>query len=266
MSKTSEKPTLAWIEIDKLLVDESYQRSSQTLRGQKNIEQISNNFNWQFFGALTVAKTTNDSFSVIDGQHRMLAAKQRGDISELPCIIVGEIESKEQAVSFSAINSNRVSLNSIAKYHAGIAAGDFDCIAIRDLLKKADIEIPKKPVFKADLEPRQTLAVGTIKSMLSKYSERQLIWALTIIPKAYGDEKGQLSANLIKTMALFCRHHEDIDDELAVYALQEFDPQELISNARSSVKIDGGTVSEAMLRAISSKYEKIKKRRSKCVE
>lgn len=53
--------------------------------------------------------------------------------------------------------------------------------------------------------PRETQAVGTMLSLVRKYTEAQLIWTLKIIPEAYGDEKGKLRALSIKAVAKFLR-------------------------------------------------------------
>lgn len=193
-NEIGQTPELAWIPLEKLVIDKSYQRTTATRASQKNIEHIRQNFNWASCGALTVAAAADGTYAVIDGQHRMSAAKLREDITQMPCLIVGTIAPQGQAVSFSAINSRRVSLNGLAQYHAAVAAGDPDACGLAELLQEAGVEIPRAPVLGGKTGPYQTQAVGTLLKMLGKHSRSQILRTLAVIPAAYGEENGQLRA------------------------------------------------------------------------
>src|SRR5690606_19559428 len=147
----------------------------------------------------------------IDGQHRYLAALTRDDIDELPCVVISDQDFKEQAKSFVAINTKRVNLHSLGKYHAAVAAGDETAMDIAGMLMECKITVPKSPVLKGETKPRELQAIGTIARMIDTYSQKQLMWALTVIPEAYPEERGQLRASLIKALAAFIKKHPDAD-------------------------------------------------------
>lgn len=76
-------PILNWLEIDKLVVDSTYQREIGR-RGAANVYQIAENFDWSKFAPVIVAPIEGGKFAIVDGQHRTTAAMLRGQ-QEVPC-------------------------------------------------------------------------------------------------------------------------------------------------------------------------------------
>jgi hypothetical protein len=105
-----------------------------------------------------------------------------------------------------------------------------------------------------ETHPRVTLAIGTLLKMIQNFSEKQMIWILTIIPEAYGDKKGMLRANLIRTLAQFIKENPDADRTAMIEALQRTDIDELEKDARGYKQIQGGTIANAMLKVLEKKY------------
>jgi hypothetical protein len=104
-----------------LKVDHRYQRM---LNPAKKLE-IAGNFNWVAFGAVSANRRADGSLWVIDGQHRVEAAKAREDIDLVPCVIF-EIPDciEEEAAAFLALNTLRRSLTSREKFKAQIISSD----------------------------------------------------------------------------------------------------------------------------------------------
>lgn len=252
-----KKPELKWLALKNLYVDQDYQRGTQSRASQNNLEYIQKHFSWSYFAPLIVCFVPEKKkYAVIDGQHRLMAASMIDGIDELPCMIIaGGHELKQQAESFVVINTKRVMMNSLAKFHAAASAGDTQANDVKQLLKECNIEIPRNPVLANQTGPRQTQALGTIKRMLCKYSKNQIKWALTIIPEAYGDEKGQMRGMLINALAHFKSVTPDVDQERMLKVLRDLDPEQLQEDARSSVRIGGGKTATAVFEAIERLYK-----------
>lgn len=122
MANIEKRPTLEWVPVKKLFIDKKYQRSSETKPSRENIVKIKANFSWALFGALVVFRS-NDKYAVVDGQHRVEAAKIL-KLDELPCVIVDNQDIKAQAQSFVGINKNRLSVHTLAKFKAALASED----------------------------------------------------------------------------------------------------------------------------------------------
>jgi hypothetical protein len=253
-SDPGPKPDLKWIPTKELYIDHQYQRGTQSKASQRNLKYLVDEFSWAHCGTLIVVQVEKQRYAVIDGQHRLAAAKKRC-IPEMPCVIVRDSDFKKQAQSFSIINSKRVKLHPMAQFHAAAADGDPDAVALKSLLKDCNIQIPKVPVAKGDTWPRETQAIGTLLAMLGKYSVNQISWALKIIPEAYGEERGQMRSSLIKALAEFAKNNLAADKTKMAEVLRDLDPSDLEKDAQSYVAIKGGTTTAAIVMALDRLYK-----------
>lgn len=114
-------PLLDWVEIDRLRIDERYQRPL----GKKNwtiINKIAAGFDWASFGPVLVAPVEGGFFAVIDGQHRVHAAALCG-IAMVPAMVIN-ISPAAQAAAFVQVNQMRTAVSANAAFRAALAAGE----------------------------------------------------------------------------------------------------------------------------------------------
>jgi hypothetical protein len=255
VSDPGPKPELKWIDIGKLYVDQEYQRSAKSDRSKSNIAYMRQNFSWAFFGALVVCYVaTKKQYAIIDGQHRYLVAQSMSAITEVPCLVINDLDIKKQAKSFVVMNTKRVVLHSLAAFHAAVAAGESGAVATKKVLDESGIEIPSTPVMGGDTGPRQTHSVGTVMSIIRRYTEDQVKWALTIIPEAYGEKRGMMRSLLIKALVEFRKQTPDADRGRMVKVLKAQDPAQLEDDARACVSIKGGTSVAAIVEKLDRLY------------
>ena len=115
-----------------LEVDAAYQRNRIN---QRRVDALTRTWDWIACGCLVVALRDDNKWFVVDGQHRKLAADQRGDINELPCLVFETMNRREEAVSFLAINQGRVGVGSLDRYRAQLISGDKTAYAVEAMLK-----------------------------------------------------------------------------------------------------------------------------------
>ena len=115
-----------------LEVDATYQRNRIN---QRRVDALTRTWDWIACGCLVVALRDDNKWFVVDGQHRKLAADQRGDINELPCLVFETTNRREEAVSFLAINQGRVGVGSLDRYRAQLLSGDKTAYAVDAMLK-----------------------------------------------------------------------------------------------------------------------------------
>ena len=117
-----ERPEIRWIDVDKLYVNEAYQRDILKT-GLKVIRSISKDFHWARFGIVTVMDMEDGRFSVLDGQHRCAAIKSMG-ADAVPCLVVPKADLQAQAAHFIGINSTRTAMTPVAQFKARLMAGE----------------------------------------------------------------------------------------------------------------------------------------------
>lgn len=114
---------------NKLMIDRSYQRSASEIR----VKLINKDWSWVACGAIIVAKR-KEGYFVVDGQHRVLAALTRPDITTLPCIVFNVKDIKDEAQGFITTQVGRKPLQVIDKFNALVISGDKTAILVQELL------------------------------------------------------------------------------------------------------------------------------------
>jgi len=125
-----EPPTLLWLELTDLWVDDNYQRDLNR-KSIDLIKDIVGDFRWDWFTPPTVCRSEG-KYKVIDGQHSAVAAKTVG-LKRIPCLLIAGSELEVQAAVFVAKNTNRRAMSQLDIYRANILAGN-DIAATTDQL------------------------------------------------------------------------------------------------------------------------------------
>lgn len=128
---------------DALQMHPAYQRDVIPMK----VTEITARWSWAACGAIVVGQRGGE-FWVIDGQHRVLAAKRRSDITYLPCVVFKTDCVEQEAVAFLDLNTGRKPVSSIGKFKAMIAAGDEAACAVHRTLDALGVT-PKSTANKA---------------------------------------------------------------------------------------------------------------------
>jgi len=117
-----------------LQIHPSYQRNAS----QSKILDLASSWSWVACGAIIVGSRDGE-FWVIDGQHRVLGAKRRSDIKELPCVVFETIGIEQEAAGFLNVNINRKAMSSLDKYMALLVIGDESAVYVKSTFDKYGI-------------------------------------------------------------------------------------------------------------------------------
>jgi hypothetical protein len=134
------KPRVVWLDLGLLDVDRRYQREI-TGGGEAHINRILRGFNWNRYQPIVVTEQADGRYAVIDGQHRLEAAKKHPLIDSLPCYIIDAPDLAAQAEIFVAVNSDRRALTGLQKFWASVAAGNREAAALVKACEAAGVTI-----------------------------------------------------------------------------------------------------------------------------
>jgi hypothetical protein len=190
-------PFLDWIETEKLVVDTTYQRDIGR-RGATNVVQIAENFDWSKFAPVIVAPVEGGQFAIVDGQHRTTAAMLRGQ-KKIPCQVV-QADRAKQAAAYAAVNENVTKTTAQQFYHAKLAAGDSEVLALADICAAAGVEIVRRNLVQSELKPGQTQAVGAISRCYTRFGRETLITSLQCITQTADGNAGFVRATIIEAL------------------------------------------------------------------
>lgn len=186
--------SMKWINIDNLRVDTRFQRN--ILKGGKsNTRQIANRFSWRKFTPVVVCELDNGLYSIIDGQHRVTAAKLLG-LVQVPCAIVDATTVEEQADSFKSINANITRVSQQDLYFADLAAKLSYTQDISNFCQKAGVTI-----IRPGIKPKKgdCASVSVVKQCLRDFGETITVHAFKTIVANPGSE-GMLKPTLVKAV------------------------------------------------------------------
>ena len=177
-------PTLEWRAVGELLIDPSYQREVGTGPSQTLIRRIAMFWDWGLCQPLAVSRRPDGTLLIVDGQHRASAAKLRGDIPHLPCVITSYANAGDEAAAFVALNQQRRPLSALDLFKAAVAAEDQEALLILDCLRRAGLSIAPHSNYTA-WKPGMVANVGGLKECLRSKGHHVLRDALKVLSRAY---------------------------------------------------------------------------------
>lgn len=248
-----EKPSLEWVPVEAIDVDQNYQRPLK----QSLVDKILKKFTWAKFGAVVLSRKEGGRYTVIEGQHRWTAAKLHPNVREVPAIVVEHEDLKGEAESFLAINRDRMAVTSVEQYWAGLTAGDDTAIAVSKVLASAGCDVVRES---GHYRPNLTNAIGAVQRCLQNYGQGATRRALLVIRAAWPDEPKALRGTLISALARIIRANEKTIAEPHMAAVLR--PQsiaKLTAHAEAFRKLSGGSAETALSKALVEIYNKGKR-------
>lgn len=182
-----------------LNLDDSYQRSTDNGASKALIKKIASGWDWRMCLPLVVSKRDDGSLWVIDGQHRLQAAKLRGDIPFLPCCVAVYGSVAAEAEMFVAMNRARKSMNRLDDFHAAIASGDPEAIKIAGIITSAGFTVSRKTGSQSWV-PGEVAFTSAIAKVLRKHGPKVCTDALTIMSEAFPDEVLNAGASMFTAL------------------------------------------------------------------
>jgi hypothetical protein len=239
--------------IDKndLNIDHSYQREKVII---KKVRDIQSNWSWVGCGIILVALRNDGSCWVMDGQHRVLAARNRSDIDELPCLVF-EVESKtDEAAGFLVANTQRKPVTAIAKYKAMVMTKDTTAIAVDEVLNRLGIEVADTAV--------NLHQIKCVSKCLKVAAESKELLYLCLRAYMQLDRAPSINACMLDGLAWLHKRHNLLADSRFVerFALQDIEELHLairryaLAEGSTSAKIGGAAILTCVNKGLRRKF------------
>ena len=205
-------PTLQFILVGELQVDPEYQRSLEARSSQRLIRRVAQHWNWDLCQPLVVARRPDGGgLFVIDGQHRLQAAKLRGDIAQLPCVVVEYASAADEAASFVHLNQERRPLSKLDLFKAAVASGDSQATAIADAMKSAGLSCAPHGNF-VSWKPGMVSNIGGIERAWKDHGPEATSRAFDVLARAFEGQVLRYAGTIFPGIAALCAETEDADE------------------------------------------------------
>lgn len=239
------------LRIDDLKVDHSYQRDLDV----NLVQKIARDYDIAAAGPLVVARRSDESLFIVNGQHRAAGAKTAGeeeviaqviDLTNVPVDEARRIEA-ELRLKGNMRRGDKIQ----ERFRAQLAAGYKESLAIVEIAASFDTRINPWP------DPRHGInAVSTIEALYRKDRGGHLVRVLEFIREAFGNVDGPYatSALLSGVSWLLERHDNEIERKRMVERLGVEGLDSLMRQARSHKAAMGGSLWMNVYRAMVAVY------------
>jgi len=232
----TQQPEIIMVNPSNLFIDRRYQREL-TGEGRKNIRQIIENFDWMNFQPILISPIEEDDgevyYTIIDGQHRALAALNHPDITDIPAAIVN-IHPKRQAHVFAEINSKIIKVSELEIFWARYFSGrDEKAKEIFKCIDRAGLFISRRVPTSSEIEDfedpecefrKNVWQLGFVKKSLHNQNTFSTSLALRFISLWQSDEPKALNSLAVVSFTKFFNrlNIKEFDDLIPVRMEKDF--------------------------------------------
>ncbi|MDR7101502.1 DUF6551 family protein [Croceicoccus sp. BE223] len=216
------RPSLENCRLGDLKVDAAYQRSIDNASSKALIRKIAMHWDWALFHPLAVARRADGSLWVVDGQHRLEAARARRDLYDLPCVVSSYDSRADEAASFVAMNVQRRALSKIDLFKAAVAAGDQEATGIVSAIEAAGLSVAPHQNY-VSWKPGMVSNIGGIEASWRRHSEDVTRLALRVLADAWRGSVLRYAGSLFPGIAAVVADEYGrfvVDDEFRVMLVE----------------------------------------------
>lgn len=196
-------PALQNLLPSELEIDPAYQRSLEAAPSQTLVRKIAQHWNWDLCQPLVVARRENGALFVIDGQHRLAAARLRGDIQQLPAVVVQYANREDEAASFVHLNMQRRPLSKLDLFKAAIASGDTEATAIAEAMSEVGLSVAPHSNYTC-WQPGMISNIGGIEQAWRRYGRTITCTALAILAESFRGQRLRLAGTVFPGIVAVC--------------------------------------------------------------
>ena len=241
----------------------------QRMLNEKRRDEMAEDFRPDSMGLVTASLRTDGRLYLLDGQHRVMAARACRYEGLIAARVFTDLTLEEEAGLFLTLNRTRA-VSTIEKFKVRVTLGDRTAININKILTAYGLHVN----FAASHVPNTISAIVTLEKVYrgagvwddGEYSELvdRVIGSIT---KAYGSDTRAVvfSRPMIEGMGIFhATFGKKIDKERLATVLSEVPPRQIASRARTRRDATGGSIGENAAEVIHDLYNN--RRRDKLPE
>ncbi|MGE0178967.1 MAG: DUF6551 family protein [Sphingomonas sp.] len=214
-------PALQYCAPGELLIDPSYQRSLEARDSVTLIRRIAVHWDWDLCQPLVVSRRANGALYVIDGQHRLGAARLRDDIAQLPCVIVNCVSAADEAASFVHLNQQRRPLTKLDLFRAAVASGDAQAAAITAAMASAGLVLAPHSNHTA-WKPGMVSHIGGIERAWTREGQAVATDGLMALGRAFAGQVQRYGGTIYRGITRICRDEHRAHGSFATTRFERF--------------------------------------------
>lgn len=248
IGRTAEsRPQSRLISIDQLKVYPEVQRIPPT---RKLVKDIADKLDLSALGTFHVSHRANGSYSVIDGQRRMLALRLRDmGTYKVNALVYEGLTVKQEAALFRLLNKSRL-VGAFDDFDKGVVAGDERDVGIAKVLSKSQWSVGRVP------KPGVASCVTSLRQVWDRDNSGALLAkTVGVLDQAFGRDPRTMASSLVAGAGRFLCD-DGIDQHVLVEKLRAkfASPVSVITTARARMDSEGGSLSQNVAAVLDRTY------------
>jgi hypothetical protein len=235
-------------------VDPAVQRQLNEPRVKKLVDEFDPNL----LGLVTASKRLDGRYYILDGQHRIAAARRKGYEGYIATRVYEDLAVTDEANAFLGLNNTR-QVSALDKFHVRVTKGDPGAVALNSALERYGLKASGQHtggMFAAIVALERVYAGFLSRPMDMRLDLVEAV--LHILTRAYGaEERKAYQANTIQGIGLLIQiFGKRVNPDDLVSSLRSMTADALAVKGRSIKDLEGGTGAQAIAKVILSVYNK----------
>lgn len=258
------KPEVREVPLNQLVVDLRVQRPLDTRRANK----IAAEMNLDAIGLICASHRDDDTYSVIDGQHRVEALRINGFTGELvQCEVYQGLSLADEAAMFR-LRNNTAKPQYLDKFRVRIIEGDPDALAVMAILKRYGWALLNQHVTGGHKPDGRFAAVQSLERVYVADRDSDPTAAertIATVTSSWGHEPDGVDGRLIDGLGrVYVRYGAAVNSTEMISRLRKYPggPGALIGRARGLKDLLGVASSTAFAELFVETYNKQRKTRA----
>lgn len=213
--------------VDRLKTDTTYQRPLS----ERKVKNLTKSFDCNKAGAILVSHR-NGVYSIMDGQHRVAAARRCG-VTHLPCVVYEGLSVREEAELRLAFGIRKPDTGADV-FLLRLAMGDPVAHRIKRTIEDAGLTLQLSTTHGDKTGPRIIRAIGIMERIYTNYANGEALLSRTlgISMQAWPQDYVGRSGRVLDGVAAFLSKYPEVTDEALILKLQYITPASLLARAK----------------------------------
>jgi hypothetical protein len=234
-----------------LVIDERYQRAVS----DRKVKRIVKNFRPDAIGAIDVSQRANGEYTVIDGQHRVIALRQVAPDSMVDCVVHTGLYPEDEAELFTITNGARDKPIPADRFRARLFYRDPAAVEINAAVESAGLRLDLTHNGNASQNPTAINAISAVQNVYDMLGANGLRQVLSILSATWPDDRNALIQDLIMATGMVINTYGDsLNRERLIAKLSEVPLKKLLMEGAGHRALLGGGAPTNIARAIVKHY------------
>lgn len=233
-----------------LTIDPRVQRREGT--DERRINDMAAAFNPNALGTITVSKRDNGRLVILDGAHRVAAAKQAGHKERMRANVHTGLSLEQEAELFVLLNTFKQP-SAVSRFLARVIQKEPVAVKIEQIAKAHGwkINLLNADGYLKAVDALERVYRDGAGTLAPGEHPQALEWVLDILTAAWEHDKASASApHLLALAQLHGRFGAAVDSARLVTEMRQTRPDVLLGKAKTLRDLQGGTVQAALAKAL----------------